>query len=38
VTSDEIPLQVAVRYAGKKDRQVINVKNIILPSVQKLAN
>ncbi len=37
VTSDEIPLQVAVRYAGKKDKQVINVKNIILPSVQKLA-
>lgn len=35
VTSDEIPLQVAVRYAGKKEMKVIEVKNIILPSVMK---
>lgn len=35
VSSDEIPLQVSVRYAGKKETQVIVVKNIILPSVMK---
>lgn len=37
VTSDEIPLQVSIRYAGKKELQVINVKNVILPSVMKQA-
>jgi hypothetical protein len=35
VTSDEIPLQVVVRYAGKKETQTITVKNLILPSVKK---
>jgi hypothetical protein len=35
VTSDEIPLKVSVRYAGKKDTQTLLVKNIILPSVLK---
>lgn len=35
VTSDEIPLKVAARVAGKKDTQIVSVKNIILPSVRK---
>ena len=35
VTSDEIPLKVSVRLQGKKETQVILVKNIILPSVLK---
>ena len=35
VTSDEIPLQVAVRSAGKKETQIITVKNLILPSLRK---
>ena len=35
VTSDEIPLQVIVRYGGKKETQIISVKNLILPSVKK---
>ena len=35
VTSDEIPLKVSVRLGGKKETQVILVKNIILPSVLK---
>jgi len=35
VTSDEIPLKLAVRVAGKKELQVVTVKNIILPSVRK---
>lgn len=37
VTSDEIPLQVAVRYGGKKELQVITVKNVIMSSVMKQA-
>jgi hypothetical protein len=35
VTSDEIPLQVVVRQSGKKETQIITVKNLILPSVKK---
>lgn len=35
VTSDEIPVKVAVRMAGKKDSQTIAVKNIIMASVLK---
>jgi hypothetical protein len=35
VTSDEIPVKVVVRVAGKKDTQIVAVKNIILPSVRK---
>lgn len=35
VTSDEIPLKVAVKTGGKKELQVISVKNIILPSLRK---
>jgi hypothetical protein len=35
VTSDEIPLKLTVRAGGKKETQVILVKNIILPSVLK---
>ena len=35
VTADEIPLQVAVRIAGKKESQIITVKNLILPGVRK---
>ena len=34
VTSDEIPVKVSVRLAGKKETQTIAVKNIILPSVR----
>jgi hypothetical protein len=35
VTSDEIPLKVEVRQAGKKEAKVILVKNLILPSLKK---
>jgi len=35
VTSDDIPVKVTVRHAGKKETQIISVKNIILPSVMK---
>jgi len=35
VTSDVIPLKLTVRVAGKKETQVIDVKNIILASVMK---
>ncbi len=35
VTSDEIPLKIEVRYAGKKESNIITVKNLILPSVRK---
>jgi len=35
VTSDEIPLKVAIRTGGKKEQQVIIVKNIIAESLRK---
>jgi hypothetical protein len=35
VTSDEIPLKVAVRSGGKKEQQVVVVKNIIGESLRK---
>jgi hypothetical protein len=35
VTSDEIPLKLAVRTGGKKEQQVVIVKNIIAESLQK---
>jgi hypothetical protein len=35
VTSDEIPLKVAVRTGGHKESQVIAVKNALAPAVQK---
>lgn len=35
VTSDDIPVQIAVRTGGKKETQIIQVKNVILPSVLK---
>lgn len=35
VTSDEIPLKVAVRVGGKKELQVLVVKNIISPALRK---
>ena len=35
VTSDEIQLKLAVRYAGKKESQVVIVKNIIADSLRK---
>lgn len=35
VTSDEIPLKLEVRYAGKKESQVVPVKNIIANSLRK---
>ncbi len=35
VTSDEIPLKVEVRYAGKKESKIFVVKNLILPSLKK---
>jgi hypothetical protein len=35
VTSDEIPLKVEVRYAGKKESKILAVKNLILPSLKK---
>lgn len=35
VSSDEIPLQLAIRHRGKKEVQVLPVKNIIAASVRK---
>ncbi len=35
VTSDEIPLKLAVRTGGKKEQQVVIVKNIIADSLRK---
>lgn len=35
VTSDEIPLTVTLKVAGKSETQVILVKNIIAPSLRK---
>ena len=35
VTSDEIPLKLAVRAGGKKEQQVVVVKNIIAESLRK---
>jgi len=35
VTSDEIPLKLTVRYAGKKEEQIVVVKNIIAQSLRK---
>ncbi len=35
VTSDEIPLKVEVRYAGKKESKILTIKNLILPSLKK---
>ena len=35
VTSDEIPLKLSVRSAGKKDQQIVIVKNIIAQSLRK---
>jgi hypothetical protein len=35
VTSDEIPLKLAVRTGGKKEQQVVIVKNILADSIRK---
>jgi hypothetical protein len=35
VTSDEIPLKLAVRFGGKKEQQVVIVKNILAASLRK---
>ena len=35
VTSDEIPVKVEIRHAGKKEAKIVTVKNLILPSVKK---
>ncbi len=35
VTSDEIPLKLAVRSGGKKEQQVVIVKNVITESLRK---
>jgi hypothetical protein len=35
VTSDEIPLKLAVRVGGKKEQQIVVVKNIIAQSLRK---
>jgi hypothetical protein len=35
VTSDEIPLKLEIRYGGKKESQVVAVKNIIASSLRK---
>ncbi|MDO8539818.1 MAG: hypothetical protein Q7S40_05200 [Opitutaceae bacterium] len=35
VTSDEIPLKLEVRYGGKKELQVVKVKNVIAASLRK---
>jgi len=35
VTSDEIPLKLAVRHGGKKEQQVVIVKNILAASLRK---
>jgi hypothetical protein len=35
VTSDEIPLKLAVRVGAKKDSQVVAVKNVLAPALRK---
>jgi hypothetical protein len=35
VTNDEIPLKLAVRVGGRKETQVVTIKNLILPSLRK---
>jgi hypothetical protein len=35
VTADDIPLKLEVRVGGKKEKQVVEIKNVILPSVRK---
>jgi hypothetical protein len=35
VTSDEIPLKLAIRTGGKKEQQVVVVKNVIADSLRK---
>ena len=35
VTSDEIPVKVEIRHAGKRETTIVTVKNLILPSVKK---
>jgi hypothetical protein len=35
VTSDEIPLKIEVRQAGKKESKIFIVKNLILPALKK---
>ena len=35
VTSDEIPLKLAVRTGGKKEQQIVVVKNVIADSLRK---
>ncbi len=35
VTSDEIQLKLEVRYAGKKESQIVAVKNVISESLRK---
>jgi hypothetical protein len=35
VTSDEIPLKIEVRQAGKKESKIFVVKNLILPALKK---
>ncbi len=35
VTSDEIPLKLTVRAGGKKDQQIVIVKNVIAESLRK---
>jgi hypothetical protein len=35
VTSDEIPLKLEIRAGGKKERQVVIVKNVIAASLRK---
>lgn len=35
VSSDEIPLKLAIRVAGKKEAQVVPIKNIIAASLRK---
>jgi hypothetical protein len=35
VTSDEIPLKLAVRTGGKKEEQIVIVKNVIAASLRK---
>jgi hypothetical protein len=35
VTSDEIPLKLAVRTGGKREQQVVVVKNVIAASLRK---
>jgi hypothetical protein len=35
VTSDEIPLKIVVRIGGKKEEQVVVVKNVLAASLRK---